>query len=512
MARRAANQAAINLAIVDATEVGQIGVTIMDWSARQRTVIHENGWDRLEAFRNHSTTDVSDWIRVVERRAANAGGARFGTVAKKRLQALNYWVNNLLMRGRTPLVADFTDDALEIAMEDHELAIEIADRDEEAQTPKLFKYDDWIDWQQSVVTYLKAKKGVRGVPLYYVIRPEPNVIPLADMTEDDEIIYHASHDARSFTVDSQTVHRTLEELTIGTDAAEWIKEYRRGRRGREAWIALCGHYDGPAEGDKRVAVARSNISKTFYKNETTFSFEKYSTRLKKSFDMLRQYGQPKSHKEEVEILLNQINTNNLQLVSSIQICRNAHNDDFIQATTYLSTQIAQIFPQAQPGADNRRPNNRGGGGRNRRNVNKLKKVGGKSLINGVDVSDTTRYYTQDEMTKLGPDGRQHLYNCPKREQARQKRRTENKNKRKSGVSSVTFAEDDTVSTTTKDIAAAVVNGVMHAHRENNSSSSDSTSTSSSAQMPQHGPHASATVSAMRSTRPRIRYNHLGNVI
>ena len=37
------------------------------------------------------------------------------------------------------------------------------------------------------------------------------------------------------------------------------------RNGHEAWIALFEHYGGPSEGDKRVAVPRPNIVKTFYK-------------------------------------------------------------------------------------------------------------------------------------------------------------------------------------------------------------------------------------------------------
>ena len=74
------------------------------------------------------------------------------------------------------------------------------------------------------------------------------------------------------------------------------------------------------EGEYRVAVASSNIVKTFYNNETIIFFGNYSTRLKIVFDMLHQYDKANSNKEDVEILLNQINNKNLQLVSTIQIC------------------------------------------------------------------------------------------------------------------------------------------------------------------------------------------------
>ena len=44
-------------------------------------------------------------------------------------------------------------------------------------------------------------------------------------------------------------------------------------------------------------MARSNTAKTFYEDETTFPLKKYSTRLKREFDMLHQYGQARSDKE-----------------------------------------------------------------------------------------------------------------------------------------------------------------------------------------------------------------------
>ena len=126
----------------------------------------------------------------------------------------------------------------------------------------------------------------------------------------DEIIYNASHTGRVFETDNKDVNRILDELTLGTDAADWIKTYCRRHDGRAAWIALCEHYDGPAEGERRVTVSRSNIDQAFYKNQSTFSFERYTNRLKHAFDTLWQYNQPKIDREEVEILLNQINTNN----------------------------------------------------------------------------------------------------------------------------------------------------------------------------------------------------------
>ena len=161
-----------------------------------------------------------------------------------------------------------------------------------------------------------------------MICTEPCLIAAPDKSPSDEIIYNASHTGRAFEPDNKEVHRILDELTLGTDAADCIKNYRRHDDGRSAWIELCQHYDGPAEGDKRVTVSHSNIDQAFYNNKSTLSFERYTTRLKHAFETLRQYNQPKSDREEVKILLKQINTNNTQLTACIQICRHSYSAKF----------------------------------------------------------------------------------------------------------------------------------------------------------------------------------------
>ena len=109
----------------------------------------------------------------------------------------------------------------------------------------------------------------------------------------DEIIYNASHTGRAFETDNEKVHRILDELIIGTDAADWIGTYCHRHDGREDWIAFCEHYYGSEEGE-HGNVSRANIYEAFYKNESTFSFERYTTRLKHKFDTLQRYNQPKS--------------------------------------------------------------------------------------------------------------------------------------------------------------------------------------------------------------------------
>jgi hypothetical protein len=291
---------------------------------------------------------------------------------------------------------------------------------------------------------------------------------------------------------------------LGTDADQWIKAHKRSQDGCAAWIALCEHYDGPAEGDKRVTVARSDITLVHYKNESSFSFEKYSTRLRKAFTTLQDYGQPKCEREKVEILLNQINTNDQRLISSIAICRDSHANTYDEACTYLSSQIVSIFPQHQPNAFGK--GGRGGKKSKVRNISAVKKGrGGKTMCNGVDISDTTRYFSKEEFSKLGDEGRKHLNNCPKRKASKEARGKKKKQKSVEGGGGDEHQRQ----------VAAIINGVMQASRHENSGASVPGQITLPP-MPQHGPHARprsvAQVSAPPSTQSVVTYDHTGNIV
>ena len=69
---------------------------------------------------------------------------------------------------------------------------------------------------------------------------------------------------------------------------------------------LQSHYDGTSEGARRKQVSRADLKNIFYKNETTFTFYKYVTKLKGIFNVLEKYGVPLYEEQMVEHLLDQI--------------------------------------------------------------------------------------------------------------------------------------------------------------------------------------------------------------
>ena len=99
-----------------------------------------------------------------------------------------------------------------------------------------------------------------------------------------QIIYQASLVWNIFTRDSRKVLDILKELTLGTDAETWIEGLKQNRK---AIQELQAHYARKLEGAQRKQVARADLKKIFYKNETNFTFEKYVTKLKGIFNVLK---------------------------------------------------------------------------------------------------------------------------------------------------------------------------------------------------------------------------------
>ena len=101
---------------------------------------------------------------------------------------------------------------------------------------------------------------------------------------DVKIIYQASLVGNMFTRYSSKVIDILKELTLGTDSETWIKGLKCVIN---AMQELQPHYDGTSEGAQRKQVDRADLKNIFYKNETTFIFENYVTKLKEFFNMLK---------------------------------------------------------------------------------------------------------------------------------------------------------------------------------------------------------------------------------
>ena len=74
-----------------------------------------------------------------------------------KLQGLAYWENQMILRGHTLVCDGFDDVMMRQLIDDADIHYAKSKKDKYDHTPSKFKYDEWIDYQQSVITYITSK-------------------------------------------------------------------------------------------------------------------------------------------------------------------------------------------------------------------------------------------------------------------------------------------------------------------------------------------------------------------
>ena len=95
-------------------------------------------------------------------------------------------------------------------------------------------------------------------------------------------------------------------------------------------------------------VAKTELKKILYKNESTFTFDKYVTNLKKILNVLEKYGVTLYEEQMVENLIDQIMSPNTELKTEVNIFSSSHLPAFTKESTYLSTVVARFYPSSDP--------------------------------------------------------------------------------------------------------------------------------------------------------------------
>ena len=258
-------------------------------------------------------------------------------------------------------------------------------------------------------------------------------------------------------------------------------------------IALQRHYNGPDEQHRRLEEARARISKTFYKHEGTFTFEKFTTILQDAFAILAKYGEPVYEREKLKLLFTKSLNNHPDFKQEINICRQ-HYHTFEEAITYLKTVVSRLFleaPKPKP----------------RRNISSVT----AKEVNGVDISDLTRWYDSSEINKLNESqaGRRVLSKImgdKKRHQRHKdkidKIRSSKRRRVKSVKSAAPKPQDDqsVLSEQDKRVVAAVITGMNNSM---NNSSMANTAGSMSGRVIRTNRNSVSADSV-------VTYDHLGN--
>jgi hypothetical protein len=318
----------------------------------------------------------------------------------------------------------------------------------------------------NIESYLGKYVGDTKVPLSYVIRDDPEVIPEADdppenyETRQSEMVARAPHtDAAGnpdpvFVQDNHTVWDIIADICKTSAAWRWIRAFERTKDGRGAYQELIRHYLGASAADNMNDEAKRILTSTFYTKEgRRFTYEKYVQRQKDAHVMLQRLEKQGyaelDEREKVRYLIDGIKNDKLDGVKTTIWANPALRRDFDGCVDLFRTSLKHAT-QSNPNVNissfesgGRGRGGRGGRGRGRdsRNYRRHTAYGdgggrdgggrgrgrgrgrgggrGRGPVDGSKIDITDRYYTNDEFEAIGPEGRSQVM---KLREARDQRR------------------------------------------------------------------------------------------
>ena len=400
--------------------------------ASRKVFIEIEGIDSLEAFGMlNGDSDVNEMAKRMASRNVNAGRVILGTMQIKRLQGLVFWVKDHEKRQTDIDPGMWTPDELRRTLARKEADHNFERIDIDIVDPGKCQTDfGWDAWQIAFVNKLSATLGAAKVPLVYVVRDETEKGILDYVDDDEERMYQMPLSGENFKRNNKLVYNMLKSACVKTDAWTWIQDHDKTSNGRKAWLALIAHYDGTGELNKRLERAKEEINRLHYKDEKSFPFEKFITKLKENFFILgKDKDETLTGRQQVDIVFKGIRSPDASVVAAKTDVYKDFRSDFTSATNFLSGLISNIHSAAQMDYVNNRNSgkrryisamdSRDGGGRGRfkrggrfggqdSGRRTTGRVGGgpagrhdKLVINGIDVSEPYKNFSPDEWERLG---------------------------------------------------------------------------------------------------------------
>ena len=415
-------------------------LTICGCNNNLRQAIVEEGIDSMSKLRRLTDNNIDNMAKRITSLPANRGGTRFGEVHLNNVKALCRWVTTRYSSGLDLNSNEFNETVLDECLDD--LEVGNIQAKVEPEKPIDFNPKKWVQWKRSMTNYLSTLPSKNLVPLSYIIRKVIDPAAIALLDREQQQVYNVQLTGPKYRADRMTVYQIYKSKLIDTDAWVWMKPYDTTKNGRDAHFALCAHYDGPGETQKRIAEARHMLSTAHYKAEHIFNFEKFVTRLQEAYQILEDNGEPRLETEKVREMCDKIQCDKMEIRSAVVTVRTNidptgqfYRDDYTRASNYLSEVVGMCFPadtsnktsQARrirnvsetstqgrgrgrgPGRGRGRFQGRGGRG-GRSNGQKR-----KQMVNGVDITDLTRYYTGEELDKLPAHVKSMIWEAKKRQ-------------------------------------------------------------------------------------------------
>ena len=371
---------------------------LRDIPSQTRLIDHE-GLENIEELANYTDAELDTMADRNSKRSPAPTRVQMGLARTKKLKAVKFWITKKLRENVPCDLTELTEALIGELIREMSLMKSGKESDSKLYYPDAFTASDYKNWIKKVANYLDSRKGKSGVPLSYVIRPA-DADPMNAPDEYTRALWAASFDTPQYKDNNREVYHLFKDLLTKTDGATWFEKVADGD-GRAAHLLLREHYVGEAHDMRRAAAANAKLEALFWKNEASFPFEKYLTRMNEAFKELDDAGQPMYVQQKVQLLLRSIRCDDIQVQTTMGIIRDRYLNDFDGACLTLSRTVSSRFASIEPGKNKRSigatttnprttrgGHGRGSGNRDRhggRGHNSGKRM--KVMMNGVDVSD-----------------------------------------------------------------------------------------------------------------------------
>ena len=175
---------------------------------------------------------------------------------------------------------------------------------------------------------------------------------------------------------------------------------------------MISHYKGGAQKEKCTATALATLKALHYKNESLFSCEDFSCQLLNAYHDLDGTRDEITPYSKVKEMLAKIDLDTPRIEVAKPHVRSHHSEDLDEALAYLGTEFSEIFASAVVYKRSHSQINAIGNDRNvrpRMEDAPTHCSDGTHVFYGVDVTDVHRYFTDQEMSNLGPRGQAYVF-------------------------------------------------------------------------------------------------------
>ena len=257
---------------------------IHDGFTSMESIVDHYGED-IDGFHKHLTTSNKNWVSHAQERMR----AFFNPVTINKLVGVLYYLHTTVKLFHVIPDLSLITSARASQYGNQFTTLKGTDTEDDADKVVVPTFQDtkgWMSFKQNFTLLLGLTKGIRGIPLDYII---DNTIRIAtrsnntrseidqiDLTEENVFQNRTVHFGDAYKQDNKAVWNKLHTLLVDKPGYNHISSFSTSKNGRNAWNTLVTFYEGKDFQQRLRETAFLKLQTTFYRGETNrFNFEKY---------------------------------------------------------------------------------------------------------------------------------------------------------------------------------------------------------------------------------------------